>query len=81
MSSQWLNIEYGRHRNTEMQNRLCNCVNKIPQKMNIFLSWNILFYNAIRIKYIPMYFRVRPSMEKFVKTDSKPFLYKISVYI
>ena len=42
------------------------------------------FYNVIRIKYIPMYQRVIPSMAKFVellKIESKPLLYKMYVCI
>ena len=41
-------------------------------------------YNEIRRKYIPMYFRCRPSMDKFVElitTEDEILLRQLSVYI
>ena len=48
MSSHWLNIEYGRHRNTERQNRLCELCeqNSIEDEYHFVMECN--FYKAIR---------------------------------
>ncbi|XP_060582312.1 uncharacterized protein LOC132738738 [Ruditapes philippinarum] len=84
MSSHWLNIEYGRHRNIERQNRLCELCQQCTIEDEYHFVMECSFYNTLRIRYIPRYFRVRPSMVKLVelmKTESKPLLYKMSVYI
>jgi hypothetical protein len=84
MTSHWLNVEYGQHRNIERQNRLCALCEQCTIEDGYHFVMECSFYNTLRITYIPRYFRVRPSMVKFVelmKTESKPLLYKISVYI
>jgi hypothetical protein len=80
LSSHWLNVEYGRRRNIERQNRLFELCEQctIEDEYHHFVM-ECSFNNTLRIRY----FRVRPSMVKFVelmKTESKPLLYKISLY-
>lgn len=79
MSPHCLSIEYGRHKNTERLNRLCN-QNSIEGGFHFVAEYN--FYNAFCIMYIPMY--LKPNIAKIVellKNEIKPLLYKIPVYI
>lgn len=84
MSSHCLNIEYGRHRNIERQNRLCELCDKltIEDEFHFVLECNI--FKDIRMKFIPKYYRQRPSMMKFVelmKTENKRLLHNIALYL
>ncbi|XP_053403102.1 uncharacterized protein LOC128558242 [Mercenaria mercenaria] len=83
-SSHWLNIEYGRHRGIERQNRVCELCNKRVVEDEYHFVLECEAFKELRIIHIPRYYRVRPSMAKLVymlKTDSKPLLHKISVYL
>lgn len=84
MSSHCLNIEYGRHRNIERRNRLCELcdMETIENEYHFVLECNV--YNDFRIHFILRYYRQRPSMLKIVelmKTDNKRLLHNLALYL
>jgi len=62
--------------------RICNICQTLEDEFHFVLICSL--YNEIRRKYIPMYFRCRPSMDKFVElitTEDELLLRQLSVDI
>lgn len=67
LSSHNLNIESGRHRNINRQNRLCILcnTNDIEDEYHFILICSA--YRELRASHIPRYYTVRPSMFKLIE--------------
>ena len=82
VSSHRLCIETGRWAKPNvipLYERKCNMCDSIEDEYHFVLECSL--YSEIRIKFIPKYYRVRPSMQKFVElicSDNKTALVKLS---
>jgi len=83
VSAHRLMIECGRWaKPNPFDRRICNICQTLKDEFHFVLICSL--YNEIRRKYIPMYFRCRPSMDKFVElitTEHELLLRQLSVYI
>jgi hypothetical protein len=83
-SAHKLNIEEGRYRNINRENRLCTkCNMKVIENEYHFLLVCPL-YRDLRNKYLPKYYRHWPNMNKFINLLSctnKKILYNLAMYL
>ena len=85
MSSHRLNIESGRWSKPTpipIDQRICNICHVLEDEFHFVLQCEA--YIDIREMYIPLYYRRRPNMHKFVQlinTDNQTLLRKLSIFI
>ena len=79
-----LNIEYGRHRQIPRESRFCELCDSITIEDEFHFVMECDAFKEFRVEYIPKYYRLRPSMFKFVqllKSDNKKLLHRIAIYL